>query len=276
MNDEAVLQSIYIFKFNFNKSRMRTLQTDLAAVLPEPQYRTKRAVSESLKKIIAASQKWTCAHCQQLLPATYEVDHIKALYLGGTNERDNLQALCPNCHRSKGVEEELAYRAQKVQEQRLDVFRTQLNLYFEPAEHGGAGAPLPLVEHTMTEFCGWPAEEVEARLASLGHVVDGAGVTALYPAAMWRATWVAAGAPPPHPERCAAVRTLRLRSSATTVFRSELEGKRLRAAKVVRMRQTAAGLASRPSRSAPPSPARGDGLPAPPNAALFEQFRFNS
>lgn len=242
-----------------------------------PGGRFKRQVSESLKKIVAAGQKWACAHCQQLLPATYEVDHKVALYLGGTNERDNLQALCPNCHRAKGVEEDLAYRARKVQEQRLEVFRTQINLYFEPAEHGGAGAPLPLVKHAMTDFCGWPAEEVEARLASLGHDVDGAGVTALYPAAMWRATWVAAGAPPPHPERCAAVRTLRLRSSATAVFRSELEAKRLSAAKALRLRQTAAGVASRRApRSAPPSPARGDGLPAPPNAALFEQFRFTS
>jgi 5-methylcytosine-specific restriction endonuclease McrA len=60
--------------------------------------RSKRLLSESLKKIVAAEQKWTCAHCLQLLPWTYEVDHIKALYLGGTNERENLQALCPNCH----------------------------------------------------------------------------------------------------------------------------------------------------------------------------------
>ena len=163
-----------------------------------------------------------------------------------------------------------------MQEQRLEVFRTQLGLYFEPAEHGGAGAPLPLVKHVSTEFCGWPADEVESRLASLGHVADDAGL-ALFPAAMWRAVWMAAGVPSPHPTRCATVHTLRLRSSATAVFRSELEAKRLRAAKVVRMRQSAAGLATRAlSRSAPPSPARGDGLLAAPNAALFEQFRFNA
>jgi hypothetical protein len=262
-----------------NKRAMRSLHANLMASLPEtsPGGRSKRLVSESLKKIVAAEQKWACAHCQQLLPATYEVDHKVALYIGGTNERDNLQALCPNCHRKKTVEEDLAYRARKVQEQRFEVFRTQVNMYFETAEHGGAGAPLPLVKHVMTDFCEWPADDVESRLASLGHVVDGAGVTALYPTTMWRATWLAAGAPPPHPERCAAVRTLRLRSSASAVFRGELESRRLRAAKATRLRQTAAGLASRvPSRSAPPSPARGDGLSAPPNAALFEQFRFNA
>jgi hypothetical protein len=178
----------------------------------------------------------------------------------------------PNCHRSKTVEEELAYRAQKAQEQQLDVFRTQINMYFETDDET-PGAPMPLVKHVLAAFCGWPAEEVEARLARLGHVIDGAWV--LFPTAMWRATWLAAGVPAPHPERCAAVRTLRLRSSATAVFRSALEAKRLRAAKATRLRQTSAGLPSRTSRSAPPSPARGDGLLAAPNAAFFEQFRFH-
>jgi len=74
---------------------MRSLHVNLRDALPEASVgRSKRQVSESVKKIVAAEQKWACAHCQQLLPATYEVDHIKALYLGGTNERDNLQALC--------------------------------------------------------------------------------------------------------------------------------------------------------------------------------------
>jgi hypothetical protein len=269
---------------------MRTLHTDIMAALPEPQShsnmvpkaseRLKRNVGDSLKKIVAAEQKWTCAHCQQLLPSTFEVDHIKALYLGGTNDRENLQALCPNCHRRKTVEEELAYRAQKVQDQRLEVYRTQINLYFEKADPDTSdaatpGAPFPLVKHVLTDFCGWPSAEVEPRLASLGHVADGAG-SALFPAAIWRAVWTAAGVPSPHPTRCATVHTLRLRSSATAVFRSEMEAKRLRAAKAARSRQTAAGLASRAARSAPPSPARGDGLMAAPNAALFEKFRFNA
>jgi hypothetical protein len=270
-----------MFFLHFNKNTIGIGMKNLSIHEPEASpttTRTKRCVGESLKKIVAAEQKWTCALCTHLLPAQFEVDHVTALYLGGTNERANLQALCPNCHRSKTVEEELAYQARNEQARSLDVWGAQLNLYFETqtAEHAGAGAgaPLPLVTHVLTYFCGWPDNTVAVRLATLGHVAD-CNCT-LFPTALWRATWNAAGAPPPHPERCAAVRTLRLRSSATAVFRSELEARRLRAVKAAaRLRPTAAGLPkSRAPRSAPPSPARGDGLASLPNAALFEQFRF--
>jgi predicted HNH restriction endonuclease len=67
----------------------------------------KRNVSGLLKKKIAASQEWKCGSCKSLLDETYEVDHKLALFQGGTNEPENLVALCPNCHRHKTVEERL-------------------------------------------------------------------------------------------------------------------------------------------------------------------------
>ena len=67
----------------------------------------KRNVSGLMKKKIAASQEWKCGECKGLLDETYEVDHKLALFQGGTNEPDNLVALCPNCHRHKTVEERL-------------------------------------------------------------------------------------------------------------------------------------------------------------------------
>jgi Zn finger protein HypA/HybF involved in hydrogenase expression len=66
---------------------------------------TKRSVSESKKKYVASKQAWKCRECQEILPATFEVDHIKRLQYGGSNEIDNLQALCPNCHREKTMKE---------------------------------------------------------------------------------------------------------------------------------------------------------------------------
>lgn len=69
--------------------------------------REKRNVSGLLKKKIAASQQWKCGACAAILDETYEVDHKLALFQGGTNEPDNLVALCPNCHRHKTVEERL-------------------------------------------------------------------------------------------------------------------------------------------------------------------------
>jgi hypothetical protein len=62
---------------------------------------TKRSVSEAKKKYVAAAQKWACARCGKPLPACYEVDHIKELQDGGSNEVSNLQAMCRDCHGAK-------------------------------------------------------------------------------------------------------------------------------------------------------------------------------
>jgi 5-methylcytosine-specific restriction protein A len=70
--------------------------------------RMKRSVSESKKKWIAAKQGWKCRECSTILPATYEVDHIIRLQHGGSNEIDNLQALCPSCHRNKTMMETMS------------------------------------------------------------------------------------------------------------------------------------------------------------------------
>ena len=67
----------------------------------------KRNVSESKKKYIASNQKWRCTHCNNLLDNTYEVDHIIALYRGGTNDLTNLEALCRNCHGVKTFKEKM-------------------------------------------------------------------------------------------------------------------------------------------------------------------------
>jgi len=69
--------------------------------------RFKRSVSESKKKFVAARQKWLCNDCGTMLTATYEIDHIVRLDRGGTNQIDNLAALCPNCHRQKTMMENL-------------------------------------------------------------------------------------------------------------------------------------------------------------------------
>lgn len=65
----------------------------------------KRCVNGFLKKIVAAEQKWKCAICDCLLNACFEVDHKLRLASGGSNERINLQALCPNCHAIKTMDE---------------------------------------------------------------------------------------------------------------------------------------------------------------------------
>lgn len=68
---------------------------------------TKRSVSETKKKYIAAQQQWKCGHCSIQLPAWFEVDHINKLEHGGSNHITNLIALCRECHGKKTTLENL-------------------------------------------------------------------------------------------------------------------------------------------------------------------------
>ena len=68
----------------------------------------KRSVSETKKKFVASSQAWHCGNCKQLLNHTFEIDHRIALINGGTNDTENLVALCPLCHREKTARDIMA------------------------------------------------------------------------------------------------------------------------------------------------------------------------
>ena len=69
--------------------------------------KSNRQVTQLLKKKVAANQAWKCGHCHSILDASFEVDHIVALFKGGSNDESNLIALCRNCHGKKTVEERL-------------------------------------------------------------------------------------------------------------------------------------------------------------------------
>lgn len=76
----------------------RALERTVQELATQPRL---RRVTECVKKRVAASQAWKCAACAKVLEATYQIDHRIPLWQGGTNEPDNLQALCPNCHAAK-------------------------------------------------------------------------------------------------------------------------------------------------------------------------------
>ena len=71
------------------------------------QVNTKRSVSETKKKFVAAQQGWNCGACKKQLPAWFEVDHKTRLDQGGSNHVDNLVALCRDCHGKKTAFENL-------------------------------------------------------------------------------------------------------------------------------------------------------------------------
>ena len=92
-----------------------------------------RQLSESTKKQVAGSQKYRCANSPQsnAVPGIqcdrwvndggsfnrsgYDIDHIVEVADGGTDAIDNLQALCPSCHRVKSTAS-MAARAKRKRE----------------------------------------------------------------------------------------------------------------------------------------------------------------
>ena len=65
----------------------------------------RKSFTEPFRRKIAIRQDWKCANpdgeCIKLDLEEYDVDHIIPLHQGGTNRQDNLQAICPACHRRK-------------------------------------------------------------------------------------------------------------------------------------------------------------------------------
>jgi hypothetical protein len=147
--------------------------------------RRKRCVSETLKKSVAAGQRWTCAACGNLLSAHYEVDHRVALWRGGANDAANLQAMCRECHANKGFVESEQERARLEERVRLQAARARLHSHFAPAD--GSLVPRSLVEAR----CGWAAAQASDILQALGHATSDAPVT--FPPMMWRGAWADAG-----------------------------------------------------------------------------------
>lgn len=82
---------------------LNTQDTTNKVNFTSPQKQHKRSVSETKKKYVAANQNWICKKCNEKLEATFEVDHVIELQDGGTNNVDNLVALCRNCHGKKGM-----------------------------------------------------------------------------------------------------------------------------------------------------------------------------
>ena len=68
---------------------------------------TKRSVSETKKKYVASMQNWKCGECSTQLNAWFEVDHKTRLEYGGSNEVNNLVALCRECHGKKTAMENM-------------------------------------------------------------------------------------------------------------------------------------------------------------------------
>ena len=108
-SDGGVSESYPILNLGSNNGKQEYAEKRiLSSGLPVDKSRaTKRSVSETKKKWVAAKQSWRCGHCGKQLPPWFEVDHKIRLEHGGSNHVDNLVALCRDCHGEKTAIENL-------------------------------------------------------------------------------------------------------------------------------------------------------------------------
>ena len=58
---------------------------------------------------ILKQQKHKCAVCKCCIKTKFHVDHIKPIARGGSNDRKNLQILCPPCNMKKGAKDPIDF-----------------------------------------------------------------------------------------------------------------------------------------------------------------------
>ena len=91
----------------FNNPIISTQQRSETRLMQSGKKGTKRSVSETKKKFVASNQNWKCGDCGEQLTAWFEVDHKIRLEYGGSNEVNNLVALCRECNGKKTTIENL-------------------------------------------------------------------------------------------------------------------------------------------------------------------------
>ena len=88
--------NLLVYYYDFNKS------TGPSKLPLRNNQKVKRNVSESKKKYVASNQQWKCASCNDLLDATYEIDHITPISRGGGNDIDNIRLIPKGLNRKLG------------------------------------------------------------------------------------------------------------------------------------------------------------------------------
>lgn len=67
---------------------------------------------EDIQKLFSL-QRGLCVVCQADISGSNHVDHVMPLALGGTNDKNNLQLLCPPCNHSKSSKHPIDFMQQK-------------------------------------------------------------------------------------------------------------------------------------------------------------------
>lgn len=122
---KTVKNRIKIYRFKRNGKKSKNNRSKL--------YTNKRVkFSVVTRNKVCAKQKWCCNYCNNILSDIFIVDHIVPLFLGGTNEEYNLQALCPSCDRFKTsyIDHKILSPLSKEKKINIkDVLEAQINNY---------------------------------------------------------------------------------------------------------------------------------------------------
>lgn len=90
-------------------ARWRSNNKDVISVHARRQKAIRRSVDGkfSIKEIrnLKETQRSKCINCFSSIKDKYHVDHIIPIKLGGTNNIENIQLLCPTCNLSKGAKD---------------------------------------------------------------------------------------------------------------------------------------------------------------------------
>jgi hypothetical protein len=65
----------------------------------------RKKYTSAVRNKIASAQSWKCDECMETLDYAFEIDHKDPLHKDGTNNIENLHALCRNCHGRKTIDE---------------------------------------------------------------------------------------------------------------------------------------------------------------------------
>jgi 5-methylcytosine-specific restriction endonuclease McrA len=106
-SDTHFMESIYDVDPSQKLNPNNQMNYNNQRILHSGKGNTKRSVSETKKKYVAANQDWKCGHCKSQLDHTFEIDHRIRLEYGGDNDVQNLIALCRNCHGKKTASENM-------------------------------------------------------------------------------------------------------------------------------------------------------------------------
>ena len=92
---------------NAIKAQFEKFQLELEKNRPPTKSTSKRVpICKKLRTRIIQKQDNTCNKCSKSFsPFNIHIDHIVGIQFGGSNDEDNLQALCLECHHAKTIKE---------------------------------------------------------------------------------------------------------------------------------------------------------------------------